>query len=210
MIEPRDANNRRAGEPSNKSESLTDGQWQYLTIEKRRRILMAVGMRYSVRAAALACAVLAGYDQAHGQTPVNHQEYPSTGFPPWTPSVGIPPLPKKRKVDTDWMLLKASKALQEDGRDAEAITVLNMVFASKYEPQVLDSCQHAACIQLSETYERRGELARALEFAILARDKYKYHDWCGVMVMSIRASVDERIAALSERLDGAATHPSPR
>ena len=64
-------------------------------------------------------------------------------------------------------------------------------------------------MQLSGIYERHGELTNALEFAIMARDKHSYSEWCGVMVASVHREVGERIDSLRERLDDDGTKPLP-
>lgn len=166
-----------------------------------------------IRAFALVCAVLAVCGEANGQSATDQLVYPSTGFPPWTPLSGIPPLPEKRRPDPDRLLLDASTALQACGRDGEAITVLKMVFEGKNEPtnRLSDDAnsRHEACKQLSGIYERQGELSKALECAILARDKYRYIDWCGLVAVSMQKDIDERIAALSERVQYEATKQLP-
>jgi len=167
-----------------------------------------------IRAFALVCALLAVCGEANGQSATEQPVYPSTGFPPWTPSSGIPPLPEKRRPDTDRLLLDASTALQAYGRDGEAITVLKMVFEGKNEPTNRLSydanSRHEACKQLSDIYERQGELSKALECAIMARDKYRYTDyWCQVWAGAVRGEIDDRIASLSERLHVDAARPLP-
>lgn len=172
---------------------------------------MTVGMRSSVCALVLVCVVLAARGEVNGESPADQPQYPSTGFPPWTPASGIPPIVEKRKPDTDRLLLEASNALQADGRDGEALTVLMMVLEGKNEPtdrlSYADNSKHAACKKLSDIHERRGELSKALEFAMMARDKYPYSDWCGVMAMSVQMEADRRVASLGEQFYGNAPQP---
>jgi hypothetical protein len=53
-------------------------------------------------------------------------------------------------------------------------------------------------------------LTKALEFAVLARDKHPFSEMCGVMVGFVHTKVEERIASLSERMREDVTRPSPR
>lgn len=170
---------------------------------------MIVGTRGLLLAVALGCAVFAGLGQANAQPPTEQFNYPSTGFPPWTPSSGIPRIREKPRPDTERLLLDASEALQLDGREEEAITLLKMVLKVRHERtsswSYVFNSQHEACMQLSEIYERHGERSKALQFAILARDNYPFSDWCGVVVSGRRRDLGERIASLSEQVHKDAT-----
>ncbi len=188
--------------------SLPNDQWQALTIEEIGGILMIAGTRSSLLAYLLVCAFVAGWSEANGQPPTEQFSYPSTGFPPWTPSSGIRPFPANRNPTTDRLLLDASDSLQREGRDSDAIAVLNIVLADKRKPPnplYASNSQHDACVRLSDIYERQGKVSKALEFAVLARDKHPYSEMCGLMVMSVRGEVDERIASLTEQLHRGAT-----
>lgn len=163
---------------------------------------MIMGLRGSLLIVAL---VFVGCGEANGQSATDQPVYPSTGFPPWTPSTGIPSIPAIRNPTTDRLLLEASDSLQREGRDRDAIAVLNMVLADKRKPpnpSYGSNSQHYACVRLSDICERQGQVSKALEFAILARDKYPFSEMCGLMVASVHREIDERIAYLGEQLHG--------
>lgn len=174
---------------------------------------MIVGKYDRLGVFALACAVLVICGQALGQPPTQEFNYPSTGVPPWTPSAGIPVFREKPRPDTERLLLVASDALLIDGRDDDAITVLKMLLDVKHEPRTGESygfnTQHAACTRLSEIYERHGDVPRALRFAIFARERYPFSDWCGVAVMGVHRGLDDRIKSLNERLNKDAARRLP-
>lgn len=173
---------------------------------------MIAGTRAAYSVFAYAFVVFAGCGVAAGQQLVGQFNYPSTGYPPWTPASGVPPISEIRNPNTDSLLLKASDALQREGRDRDAIAVLNMVLADKREPPSTsygDNSRHDACVQLSSIYERRGQVPEALDFAILARDRYRFSEMCGLLVTSVRQEDDHRVRSLREQLNKDSARPSP-
>ena len=56
--------------------------------------------------------------------------------------------------------------------------------------------RHKSCLQISYCYEKLKKYEEALEYSILARDKYEYHSWCGTCAMSAARSLEYKIQRL--------------
>ena len=56
--------------------------------------------------------------------------------------------------------------------------------------------RYKAAMRISECYEAQKDYARALEYAELARDRYKYLSWCKGCLQNVRNDLDKRIKLL--------------
>lgn len=116
-------------------------------------------------------------------------------------------------------------ALHRQKRDAEAIPVLMLLleqdsvlrqsldkgpiggFGGRNADSDLDKYLglnandwHEACCTLSECYESLGDLEAAHKFALLARDKYPYSDFCGTYSYAKNLAMHERAEELGAKL----------
>lgn len=57
--------------------------------------------------------------------------------------------------------------------------------------------RHRSCLQISHCYENLENYEKALEYAILARDKYPYESWCGTCFESAYQSLEYDIRRLT-------------
>lgn len=60
--------------------------------------------------------------------------------------------------------------------------------------------RYRACLRLSDCYEAKKDLPRALEYAELARDRYKHMSYCSSCLKSTKESLEKRIAKLQAAL----------
>jgi len=58
--------------------------------------------------------------------------------------------------------------------------------------------RYRSCLRLSDCYEAKKEFPKALEYAELARDRYKHMSYCSSCVKSTRESLEKRITRLKE------------
>jgi tetratricopeptide (TPR) repeat protein len=56
--------------------------------------------------------------------------------------------------------------------------------------------RHKAALRISECYEGKHDFRRAIEYALLARDKHQYHTWCGTCAKSAEDALTKRIERL--------------
>jgi hypothetical protein len=64
---------------------------------------------------------------------------------------------------------------------------------------VYQNYRHRACWQLSACHEELGDFDAALQFALMARDRYPYQTWCGTCAAEARSALEERIERLKRR-----------
>jgi len=57
--------------------------------------------------------------------------------------------------------------------------------------------RHRACRQIASCYESRGDLRRALDYAILAKYRYPYQSWCGTCAVSAMEQLNDYIFELA-------------
>lgn len=96
--------------------------------------------------------------------------------------------------------------LKEQQRYEEAITELDKLFLSRVDDrdagahimQAYRNYRHNAALRISECYEAKKDFARALEYAVLANNKYSYHSWCGTCLDSAEKALSKRITRLQE------------
>jgi tetratricopeptide (TPR) repeat protein len=93
---------------------------------------------------------------------------------------------------------------EERGRYAEAIPFFQMLLDSDLDdrtpnPHLMDmyrNYHHRACLHLSTCFEKLGDVARALDYARLARDRYPYQSWCLTCRSFAARDLGRRIARL--------------
>jgi len=89
----------------------------------------------------------------------------------------------------------------------EAIHTFETIFASKVddrEPggnlmEEFRNYRYQACLKISRCYESKGDIPRALSFAIRARDDQKYQAHCGNCAMSASEALQDRIDDLGKK-----------
>ena len=68
-------------------------------------------------------------------------------------------------------------------------------------PESSEDCKNyrfRAALRISGCYEARKDLAQALQYAELARDRYKFVSYCKTCMQDTKESLDKRIAQLKE------------
>jgi tetratricopeptide (TPR) repeat protein len=70
---------------------------------------------------------------------------------------------------------------------------------SGYLMEAYQNYHHAACLQISASYEDLGNYRTALRYGVLARDRYPYQSWCGTCLSEAAESLDKQIKRLEER-----------
>ena len=96
--------------------------------------------------------------------------------------------------------------LQEQHRYDEAIVQYAKIFPSKVEENMIDpesgddypNYRFRAALRISECYEAKKEGAKALEYALLARDRYKFVSYCKDCLRDTRQNVENRVKKLQE------------
>jgi tetratricopeptide (TPR) repeat protein len=87
----------------------------------------------------------------------------------------------------------------------EAIAEFERLIASKVNDAALETTEsredyknyrHRACMGIAECFEAKKDYARALHYAELARDRYKFLSWCKSCLQSTLAALDQRIQEL--------------
>jgi len=89
----------------------------------------------------------------------------------------------------------------------EAIRAFETIFPSKVddrEPggnlmEEFRNYRYRACLEISSCYEAKGDIARALEYANLAREKYKYQAHCGTCAKEAESALSDRIERLEKQ-----------
>lgn len=96
--------------------------------------------------------------------------------------------------------------LQEQQKYDEAMTEYAKIFPSKVNDYVLDQDSSEDCanyrfkaaIRISECWEAKKDFAKALEYVLLARDRYKFVSYCKDCLRETRKNVDDRVKRLQE------------
>jgi len=57
-----------------------------------------------------------------------------------------------------------------------------------------------AALRISECYEAKKDTTKALEYALLARDRYKFLSYCTDCLRETRQNVENRVKRLQEAL----------
>ena len=95
-------------------------------------------------------------------------------------------------------------ALHDQQKYDEAISEYTKLFSSPVNDYVVETessedmknYRYKAAMRISECYEAQKDYARALEYAELARDRYKYLSWCKGCLQNVRNDLDKRIKLL--------------
>jgi len=96
--------------------------------------------------------------------------------------------------------------LQEQQKYDEAMAEYAKIFPSKVNDYLLDqessedcaNYRFKAAIRISECWEAKKDFAKALEYVLLARDRYKFVSYCKDCLRETRKNVDERVKRLQE------------
>lgn len=101
---------------------------------------------------------------------------------------------------------EAAEALRLKGDFAAALAEYNKLLPLEVKPlgpeewPDYDSLDHWAALAMSECFESLGRLDRALEMALLARDRFRFYDPAGSTVQAAKLSLAQRIESLEKRL----------
>jgi tetratricopeptide (TPR) repeat protein len=98
--------------------------------------------------------------------------------------------------------------LQDQKKFDEAITEFSIIFPSKVNDRLLaegstDDCKNyrfKTALRISECYESKNDLQRALEFAKMANDRYPYYSYCSNCSDQAKLGADRRVAELNEKI----------
>lgn len=96
---------------------------------------------------------------------------------------------------------------KEQKRFEPAISMFSKLFNSQVNDreaggnimETYRNYRYRAALEISECHERNGSIDAALEFAILARDRYQFQSGCGTCQMQARDSLSKRIELLKKR-----------
>jgi len=88
----------------------------------------------------------------------------------------------------------------------EAMAEYEKIFPSKVNDYALDqessedcaNFRFKAAIRISECWEAKKNLSKALEYVLLARDRYKFVSYCKDCLRETRKNVDSRVKRLEE------------
>lgn len=97
--------------------------------------------------------------------------------------------------------------LQEQGKFAEAIEEYNKLFPSQVNDkdpgsnimEAYRNYRNRGAKQISQCYDKLGKPREALEWAILARDKYRYESWCGTCSQQESAATAANLVRLKRK-----------
>jgi len=96
--------------------------------------------------------------------------------------------------------------LQEQQKYDEAMIQYAKIFPANVNENVLDvesgedypNYRFRAALRMSECYEAKKDMAKALEYALLARDRYKFVSYCKDCLRDTRQNVENRVKKLQE------------
>jgi tetratricopeptide (TPR) repeat protein len=96
--------------------------------------------------------------------------------------------------------------LQEQQKCDEAIKEYSKLFPSKVNDYALDpensedcaNYRFKAALRISECYEQKKDFVRALEYAKMARDRYKFMSYCKDCLRDTRKNVEQRVLRIEE------------
>ena len=94
--------------------------------------------------------------------------------------------------------------LHEQQNYDHAISEYAKIFSSPVDDYAIDpdssqdlkNYRYKAALRISECYEAQKDYTRALEYAEIARDRYRYLSWCKSCVQNVHSIMDERIKML--------------
>jgi len=98
----------------------------------------------------------------------------------------------------------AGLVLHDQQKYAEAIAEYDRLFLSQVNDAMAESSssedaknyRYKAALRISECYESQKDYARALQYAELARDRYKFIGWCKICIDSARTQLEARIGRI--------------
>jgi tetratricopeptide (TPR) repeat protein len=99
--------------------------------------------------------------------------------------------------------------LQQQQKYDEAIAEYTKLFASKVEDYVLPNdgtsadykCyRFRAAMAISGCYEAKKDYPKALEYVMLAKDRYKYLSWCKTCMAEMTGNVNTRVMQLQAQV----------
>ena len=90
------------------------------------------------------------------------------------------------------------------GNHAEAISAFKNVLDSEVDDEepggslmeTNRNYRHWSCIEIARCYEQSGNVEKALEYALLARDEHRFVTWCGTCAGSAKAELNDYIKQL--------------
>jgi len=96
--------------------------------------------------------------------------------------------------------------LQEQQKYDEAMLEYAKLFPSKVNDNIIDAessedypnYRFRAALRISECYEAKKDGTKALEYALLARDRYKFVSYCKDCLRETRQNVENRVKKLQE------------
>src|SRR5205814_3233270 len=94
--------------------------------------------------------------------------------------------------------------MQEEGRFDEALAEYAKIFTCNANENLIDpessedypNYKFKAAIRSSECYEARKDMAKALEFALLAKDRYPFVSYCKDCLLKTRQNIAKRVEQL--------------
>lgn len=98
----------------------------------------------------------------------------------------------------------AGLVLHEQQKYSEAISEYDKLLLSQLndslpEPSSSEDAKnyhYKAAMRISECYESQKDYARALDYSVLARDRYKFVGWCQICLDNVRNQLAQRIQKL--------------
>ncbi len=98
--------------------------------------------------------------------------------------------------------------LQDQKKYDEAIAEFSVIFPSKVNDRLLEAGSTEDCknyrfktaLRISECYESKNDLPRALEFAKMANERYAFYSFCKFCVDQAKLGADKRVAELTEKI----------
>ena len=96
--------------------------------------------------------------------------------------------------------------LQDQLKYDAAVTEFAKLFPSNVRDDELNGLggedyknyRHKAALRISECYEEKKDYAQALDYALRARDLYKFLSWCSTCRKSANDFLSKRISKLEE------------
>ena len=103
--------------------------------------------------------------------------------------------------------------LQDEQKYDAALTEYTKIFSSNANENLLDpessedypNYRFKAALRISECYEATKDLKKALEYALMARDRYKFVSYCKDCLRNTRQNVENRVKQLEQAVNKPAT-----
>ena len=110
-------------------------------------------------------------------------------------------------IDSNWYgdaQYDVGLVLHEQQKYDEAVVEYAKLFPSHVNDYAVDpessdelkNYRFKAAMRISECYEAKKDFSRALEYALLARDRYKFLSWCKTCLQTVKDNLDQRITQL--------------